>query len=103
MAIQLYVKTPALKSKAGEVSKEIAEVEKQWKKLQQTVKASKGYWEGNASNEHQKYLKEVTDDVNKIIKRMKEHPKELLQMAGIYDEAEASADRMAGTLPKDVI
>ena len=101
--IHLKVDTSVMKAKAAQVSGEVQKIEKEWKSLQNTVKKSKSYWQGDASNEHQKYLEEVADDVEKIIRRMKEHPKDLLKMAGIYEGAESGAEALSGKLPDNVI
>ena len=100
---QLRVNTKVMKAKAGQVSSEIKAAEAQWKKLRDTVKASKGYWQGDASLEHQNYLKEVSDDVDRIFKRLKEHPTDLLKMAGIYDSAEKENIEKPAGLPTDFI
>lgn len=102
-AIHLKVDTNQMKAKANQVSNEVKQIETQWRNLQNVVKASKGYWQGDASNEHQKYLKEVSDDVEKIIRRMKEHPVDLMKMAGIYVAAENDAKSLSGKLPDNVI
>ena len=101
--IQLKVAPNTLKNKANEITKEINTVERQWKKLQETITRSKSYWEGDASNIHQKYISTINSDVTTLIKRLKEHPTELLKMAQLYDEAEQKASQLAAALPKDVI
>ena len=92
-----------MKTKATQVLNEVKQIETQWKNLQNVVKSSKGYWQGDASDEHQKYLNEVSDDVEKIIRRMKEHPADLMEMAGIYVAAEKDAKALSGKLPDNVI
>lgn len=101
--IQLKVAPNTLKSKANEITTEITAVERQWTQLQETVTRSKSYWEGDASNVHQKYITTIKSDVATLIKRLKEHPKDLLKMAQLYDEVEEKAKQLSSALPKDVI
>ena len=41
--------------------------------------------------------------MEKVIKRLKEHPKDLLDMAGLYVKGEDAASKVAAALPADVI
>ena len=43
------------------------------------------------------------DDIETIVRRLKEHPRDLLEMAGIYVETEESAVQAAESLVQDVI
>lgn len=100
---KLKVKPDVLKSQAQAIKSEISSIEKQWANIEILIKRSKGYWEGEASQQHQKYYNEVKESVRKVIRRLKEHPDDLLKMAGIYDTAEKQAASLANTLPDDVI
>ena len=100
---QLKVKTEVLQSQAANVSSEISKIEKEWKNIETLIKRSKGYWEGDASNQHIKYYQEVKEPVNKVISRLKEHPTDLLKMAGIYSTAEQEAAGLTNALPDEVI
>ena len=48
-------------------------------------------------------LKDNEEDVQKIIRRLNEHPVDLLKMAGIYEKAEVAAKALANTLSDHVI
>ncbi|MDE6957732.1 MAG: WXG100 family type VII secretion target [Lachnospiraceae bacterium] len=101
--ITLKVAPETLKSKANEITEQIKRLSSNWEKMEQTIKNSKNYWEGEASDLHQKYCKEVEPGVNTILKRLREHPTDLLNMANLYDEAEQKADEIANALPTDII
>lgn len=95
--------TPAeLKNQANQVSSDIKSIEKHWNSISDLVNGTRTYWEGDASDTHIRIYKDVEEDVNKIIARMKENPVKLLAMAGIYDDAEQSAESTASELPTDV-
>lgn len=101
--IVLKVSTDELKAKAQDVQNQIDTFEAQWKALSDIVRKTRGYWVGEASNAHQKHLNEYQDDVEKILKRLREHPVDLLKMANVYDETEKKAAAIAMSLPEDVI
>ena len=103
MAITLKVNPQNLKTAAQTLSSDIASVEKRWNRIGEVIRASKGYWEGDGSNTHQKYYQEASKDVEKILKRLKEHPVDLQKMAGVYDQTESKLSAAASSLPADVI
>lgn len=101
--ITLKVTPNELKSKAGSIKTQITNLQNAWKDISSTIDQSKNYWEGDASDAHQKSKREIEDDVTTLFKRLLEHPNDLLKMADIYEEAEQSAESLANTLPGDVI
>ena len=101
--IQLKVSPDVLKSKAQEITTQINKVQSDWNKISSLIENSKTYWEGDASNVHRKSKKNLEDDVDRIIKRLKEHPSDLLAMAGVYIDAEQKATQIANSLPDDII
>lgn len=100
---QLKVTPDVLKTQAQTIQNEIGVVEKQWSNIETLINRSKGYWEGEASQQHIKYYGEVKKPVKQVIKRLKEHPTDLLKMAGIYDTAEKEAAGLTNSLPDEVI
>ena len=99
----LKVSLDKMKSKSTEITGQINKIEKYWKDLKDVVKRSKSYWKGDASDLHQKYLDECDEEVQEILKRLREHPSDLLAMMGVYNEAEKKAEQIANSLPDDVI
>lgn len=99
----LKVTPEQLKSKAGEIQKQINSFENSWNQITQIIQNSKGYWVGDASNAHQKAYKDCQNDVQRIIKRLKEHPQDLMEMAGVYESSEQTAVSLAQALPADII
>ena len=95
--------TPAeLKKQADQVKDDINEIERLWEAISDKVEGSKNYWEGDASREHMRIYEDIQDDVEKSIKKLKENPKKLMTMAGIYEEAETNAEAGAEQLPTDL-
>lgn len=105
MAIDGRVRVTAeqLKTQASEVERLIGKLEKQYGDLDTAIRKTSGYWIGDAGDLHRKKYTEGKEKVNEIIKRWKEHPKDLLVMAGLFDEAEKEAKEIADSLPADVI
>lgn len=103
MGITLKVKPQELKSKASTISSSISRVEKELNSIGNVILGTKKYWEGDASDQHQKYYSTIQEDIPNVLKRLKEHPKELLAMADIYDDAEETNEELANALPVDII
>lgn len=103
MGIILKVAPEELVRMAGDIEKQIADVEKQFMAIETEISRTKGYWEGDASDAHKAQYDALKDDLNQAVKRMKEHPVNLLRMAELYTETEDSAEETAQSLPEDVI
>lgn len=103
MGITLKVKPQELKNKANSISSSISSVEKELNNIGNVILGTKKYWEGDASDQHQKYYSTIQEDIPNVLKRLKEHPKELLAMADIYDDAEETNEELANALPVDII
>jgi WXG100 family type VII secretion target len=103
MQIKLKVDPATLKAKAQEVQGQINTFEKNWNQMAGIIQKTKGYWVGEASNLHQKHYEEYKEDVEKILKMLKEHPVDLMKMAGVYEEHEAKAVALTQSLSGDVI
>lgn len=101
--IDLKVSPDTLKTKAQEIQSQISRFESYWNQLNQIVRNTKGYWIGDASNSHQSQMSDYEEDVRRLLLRLKEHPNDLLKMAGIYEKVEETAVKSANTLPGDVI
>ena len=103
MDIRLRVSTEVLIEKADGIQSSTEKIRSMWEQLAEIVRSSTAYWEGSSSERHQAYLDLVKEDVDHILRRMKEHPSDLLKMAGIYEEAETSVTEMVSPLKSDVI
>ncbi len=101
--IRLKVTPDELKRKAGELEKQIGNAQRNWNALCEAVHTSRYYWEGEAADRGRNLLDEMTEDVRSVFCRLKEHPSDLLEMAGVYTDAEKKAVTLANSLPADVI
>lgn len=103
MSITLRVEPEALKTKASEVEQEIRKLEGHFSSIQDIVSRSSGYWVGIAGDRARKEFNGQKDDTDLVIRRFKEHPTDLLVMAGIYDEGERSVTLNNQALDTDII
>ena len=99
----LKVKPEDLEAKAKTISDSIKNIETAFKKIQTEVNGTKSYWKGQASGKHYKMFDDNKDEIQKVIKRLKEHPTDLLEMAGIYKQVEKANVNLARTLDADII
>jgi len=101
--ITLKVSPDELRRKAAEIEVQITNAERNWNNLCEVVSASKHYWEGDAADCGRRLLEETKQEILGVFARLKEHPSNLLEMAGIYTEAEAKAAQIIRSLPDDAI
>ena len=102
-AVNLTVEPKQMETKASEITELIAEVKKAFQEIESSIDGTKGYWKGQASDKHYKMFWENKDEIEEVIKRLEEHPRDLLEMAGIYEEAERANVELAQTLQADII
>ena len=101
--VRLKVTPGELQRHAAELERQIANAQRNWKGLCETVRASRYYWEGEAGDRGRKLLDDRMEDVQAVLSRLSEHPSDLLEMAGIYTDTETKALNLAGTLSDHVI
>ncbi|HCT91640.1 MAG TPA: hypothetical protein DF613_09735 [Lachnospiraceae bacterium] len=101
--IQLRVDPGELKAKAREVQGQIHHFESSFRRLSQIIQGTKGYWDGTASQTHQRQFADIQADMDGTIKKLKKHPENLLDMAKVYEAAEETSYREALALAEDVI
>lgn len=101
--IQLKVNPDELSSKASEITDLVNKIERAYQSLNKLVGASYIYWEGEAADKYRGYAAKIDKDAQVVLKRLKEHPGDLLKMAGVYSAAEENIVEQVSTLPVDVI
>lgn len=102
-AVNFNVAPEILKNKSFDVAKKVNEMRKHFEELQKIMSKTEGYWIGEAGDMHRKIYHDLQDKVDKILKRMGEHPKDLLAIAQNYIDVELSIVEDEETLPGDVI
>mgnify|MGYP002070621956 CR=1 FL=1 len=101
--VQLRVSPDEMQRQAARIEEQIRQAKKSWNSLYEAAHASRRYWEGDAADYRHRLLEETRQEVLAVLGRLKEHPVRLLQMAGIYTEAETKATGLVQALPDDAI
>lgn len=101
--VRLRVTPSQLQNKADEVLTQVQIIQREFEILEQLVKKTTGYWIGDAGDLHREKYEEGKETIEQMLRRWREHPKDLLQMAGIYSEAEHKLEEVALELPDNVI
>ncbi len=103
MDIILKVETEVLKSKASEVTGYVDGLETHFNSIYDIVTRSSGYWVGAAGEKARTEFNNQKENTDQVIRRFREHPEDLLAMAGIYDKMEQAVVTLNKTLSTDVI
>ena len=88
---------------SGEVDAKIRTLENALRDIDQQVRGSKKYWEGDANSAHMQTYQKKVDVINQALKRFREHTDDLRRMAGVYTQAENKATQNARALKVDQI
>ena len=101
--VRIKVDSTVLRDKADAVRKSINLMEEQFMQLEQLVNKTSYYWIGEAGDMHRKTYKDQKQNIEDMLKRLKEHPADLVAIALNYEETEAQLQSLAAELPGDII
>ena len=101
--VHIKVNSAVLNSKAQTVSNSIRNMANCFEQLETIVNRTSYYWIGEAGDIHRKIYKDQKPQIDEIMKRLKEHPVDLVTIAQTYDSAESAVQSMAAELPGDII
>lgn len=101
--VQIKVNSAVLNSKAQTVSREIRNMANCFDELDTIVNRTGYYWLGEAGDRQRIMYREQRPRIEEMMKRLKEHPADLLAIAQNYEGAESSIQSIAAELPSDVI
>ncbi|MCD7884785.1 MAG: WXG100 family type VII secretion target [Lachnospiraceae bacterium] len=103
MAIVLKVEPNTLVRMAEDIESQLTDVQTQFSEVESAINATRSYWEGDASDAHKSQYDSLKDEISETIARLKNHPTNLLKMAGLYTETESELEALAESLAADVI
>ncbi len=103
MTGRLTVTTEELKQTAKEFEQTVQRIDNCFSKIRSTSDRTSGCWRGEAGDMDRAGYDEYNEVIETLITRLREHPVDLLQMAGVYESAENEAKSIAGALPTDPI
>lgn len=101
--VRIKVKTEVLVEKAQSVSASIRNMSDCFDELERIINRTSYYWNGKAADAHRRQYQEQKAKVDEIMRRLQEHPRDLLAISQTYRTAEQEAEAIAGGLPGDVI
>ncbi len=99
----LRVQPEELKAQASVFQEIVKDIQKNFDEFQNIGLRTKGYWVGEAGDKARLNAASYQEDMAALLQRLQEHPTELLQIAGLYSEAEADAEDIASSLRTDLI
>lgn len=100
---KILVTPEELKAKSTEVSNKVADMTTHFTQLKSYVDKTATYWIGDGGDVHRQQYADLVDEVEEILKRLAEHPKDLLEIAGVYSDVEKQIEEFSMALPGDVI
>lgn len=101
--ISIKVRPEVLVEKSQEVSASIRKMASCFDDLERIVNRTSYYWIGEAGDMHRRLYQEQKDHVDEMMKRLKEHPADLLTIAQNYVQVEQTVETVANELSGDVI
>lgn len=101
--ITVKVSTQELLSAAGHMTDKVEQTYATFQEIEEIIKRSSGYWEGEGHNSMVNAYERRSDDYHKIFIAIKEHIAKLVEMAGIYSETERKNVELSVALIGDVI
>lgn len=97
------VKPEELENKSHDFSDVICSIRGHFDQIEEVSRKTCGYWRGEAGDKDRAGYHSYQDDIAFILKRLEEHPVDLLKMAGIYRKAEQNVLSKSEKLKVDQI
>lgn len=101
--IELRVTPEKLERKADVFSGIVKEIKAHFDTAEDISARTKNYWQGEAGTRDRESYASYKDDIAFIIRRLEEHPTDLLAMAGIYRDTEREITAKNAQLKTDQI
>lgn len=99
----IKVRPEVLVEKSQEVSASIRKMASCFEDLERIINRTSYYWIGEAGDMHRRLYQEQKENVDEMMRRLKEHPADLLTISQNYVQAEQAVEAIADQLPGDVI
>lgn len=102
-SVEVLVTPEVLISQAEEVRRLGNDMRLHFQKMDEIMNKTRNYWIGDAGDIHRQRYEEHKDDVDLMLRRLLEHPDDLLQISGNYSTAENKNIAEAQSLPSNFI
>lgn len=101
--VSVKVRPEVLVEKAQTVSASISKLASCFEDLERIINRTSYYWIGEAGDMHRRLYQEQRDNVDEMMRRLKEHPEDLLTISQNYVQAEQAVEAIANQLSGNVI
>lgn len=101
--ISIKVKTEELVSTAGDVEQKIQNLEQMFQRVEQTVQASRSYWDGEGRSAYWSAYQKKMQIIQTALRRFRENVTDLREIAGVYEAGEREAAAINTALRVDEI
>ncbi|MDD3253297.1 MAG: WXG100 family type VII secretion target [Lachnospiraceae bacterium] len=103
-SVELLVTPEVLNQKAAEVEKNVANMKTRFENMKRLVEKSKGYWVGEAGDQHRQNYTDQMENIDIVLRRLGEHPGDLRVIAQTYSTTELRIEEtIIQALPGDVL
>lgn len=99
----LKVSPEEMQAAASELSGYVSAMEQSFQAMRMIMGDSVSYWVGIAGDAHRHMYQQLVAKTDEIIARYSEHITDLNAMAGVYGDAEGSAQSVAEELPNSIL
>ena len=87
---------------ADEIKNSVDTIRQQFGAIETCVRRTSGYWEGEASKLHITRFSKIKEKCDGITRRLREHPDDLLKMAGLYTDSETKSAEESNALQSNI-
>ena len=101
--IEIKVTPEVLEKKAQEVTAAVSQMERCFEQVQNLVARTRYYWVGQAGELHRELVTDKKEDMEQIIKRLKDHPDNLRKIAGTYRATESAQAEQSMRMSSNLI
>lgn len=101
--VEIQVEPQILYNQASNMSGILSKMKSQLDTIEHLFQATGNNWRGEAAELYRNQYNEKKAVVEEIILRLEEHPKDLMEISGIYSSTEKVNEDASSSLPSDVI
>ncbi len=101
-SLELGVTPEQLKAQASVISDDISAMSANIQSMSNEINGMSGYWKGDAGELQRRRFEESVSEMNRLMERLGSYPTRILQMAGIYEEAEHTSTTIAESTKTDI-
>lgn len=101
--VELQVEPQVLYEQASNMGGILSKMKSQLDTIDQLFDATGNNWTGEAAELYRNQYKEKKAVVEEILLRLEEHPRDLMEISGIYSSTEKANEDASSPLPSDVI